>query len=64
MLDRDADDRGARIVVGLREQPGDARLLAGQPVALGAGGGGVARRRGLAGWRGAALAARRRLRPA
>ena len=35
MLDRDADRLGARIVVGLGEQPGDSRRLTGQPVALG-----------------------------
>ena len=46
MLDRDPHDRRARIVVDLGEEPGDARLLARQPVALGAGGGGVAGRRG------------------
>src|SRR3954470_14388491 len=33
MLDRDADDRRARIVVGRRKQPGDPRLLALGPVA-------------------------------
>ena len=59
MLDRDPDDRRARIVVDLGEEPGDARLLAGEPVALGAGGDGVGGRGGTLGGAADGVGARR-----